>query len=238
MFSCTCGKDYKLEKPYLKHLDICEYSEASLQKMYMIGLMINEKKPLLFRPSIASTKKLMKSMKLSKDEAMSEALKLNIYKFRKSLWNIIKVFEHTLLPSEYRLYISWVFDTYPDIFLESLRNVIGSTKTIYRFNMEYNAKMIKGRIDSSLVYIHEYGEFQNDYDFADAIATGDISLYYVLFNTWLAETWFGRIDLDLQNELTPNIDIVSKLIIERVNHKEFEELQLLADSDTPTIMEI
>jgi len=104
--------------------------------------------------------------------------------------------------------------------------------------MEYNAKTIKNRIDSSIIYIHEYGTFQNDYDFADAIATGDISLYYVLFNTWLAETWFGRVDLDLQNELAPNIEIVSKLIIDRVNHEEFEELQTLADSDTPVIVEI
>jgi len=238
MFSCTCGKEYKTEKPYLKHIDICEYAESSLQKMYMVGLMIHEKKPLLFRPSIASAKKLMKSMELNKDEAMAEALKANVFKFRKSLWDIIEVFEHTLLPSEYRLYIHWALDTYPDIFLESLRNVLGSTKTIFRFNMEYNAKTIKGRIESSIIYIHEYGEFQNDYDFADAIATGDISLYYVLFNTWLAETWFGRVDSDLQNELTPNIEVVSKLIIDRVNHKEFEELQALADSDTPTIIEI
>jgi hypothetical protein len=204
----------------------------------MIGLMIHEKKPLLFRPSITSSKKLMKSMNITKEEAIAEALKANIYKFRRSLWDIIEIFEHTLLPSEYRLYIGWAIDTYPDIFLESLRNVIGSTKTIFRFNMEYNANTIKTRIESSIIYIHEYGEFQNDYDFADAIATGDISLYYVLFNTWLAETWFGRIDLDLQNELAPNIEIVSKLIIDRVNHKEFEELQKIADSDTPVIIEI
>lgn len=238
MFNCTCGKEYKTEKPYKKHIDTCKYADSSLQTMYMLGLMIHEQKPLLFRPSIASAKKLMKAMELNKDDAMAEALKANIFKFRKSLWDLIEVFECTLLPSEYRLYIKWALKTYPDIFLESMRNVLGSTKTIYRFNMEYNATTIKKRIESSILYIHEYGDFHNDYDFADAIVTGNISLYYVLFNTWLAETWFGRVDLDLQNELTPNIEIVSKLIIERVNHKEFEELQTLADSNTPTISDI
>ncbi len=238
MFNCNCGKVYKTEKPYLKHIDECPYSECTEYKMYLLGFMIQEQKPLLFRPSIASTKKVMKAKGLNKDEAFDEALKDNIYKFRKSLWDIIYVFEHTLLPSEYRLYIKWVFKTYPDVFLESMRNVLGSTKTIYRFNMEYNAKTIKNRIDSSIIYIHEYGEFMNDYDFADAVATGDISLYYILFNTWLAETWFGRLDKDLQSELAPNIEIVSKLIIDRVNHKEFEELQTLSDSATPIIHEI
>lgn len=238
MFSCNCGKEYKTEKPYLKHIDECNYSDASLEKMYLLGFMINEQKPLLFRPSIASAKKLMKSEGMNKDEAMEEALKNNILKFRKSLWDLIYVFEHTLLPSEYRLYIKWVFKTYPDIFLESMRNVIGSTKTLYRFNMEYNAKTIANRINSSIVYIHEYGDFMNDYDFADAVATGDISLYYILFNTWLAENWFGRLDADLQAELTPNIETVSKLIIDRVNQKEFTELQELSDTVTPTIHEI
>ena len=104
--------------------------------------------------------------------------------------------------------------------------------------MEYNATTIKNRINSSILYIHEYGEFMNDYDFADAVAIGDISLYYILFNTWLAETWFGQLDLDLQNELTPNVETVSQLIIDRVNHKEFDELQALADSVTPIIHRI
>lgn len=238
MFNCNCGKEYKTEKPYLKHIDTCDYAESSMDKMYLLGFMINEQKPLLFRPSIASTKKVMKAKGLNKDEAFDEALKENIYKFRKSLWDVMYVFEHTLLPSEYRLYVKWVFKTYPDIFLESMRNVLGSTKTLYRFNMEYNAKTIKDRIDSSIIYIHEYGDFANDYDFADAVATGDISLYYILFNTWLAESWFGGLDSDLQSELTPNIEIVSKLILDRVNHKEFEELQKLSDTVTPTIHEI
>ena len=235
---CNCGKKYKLEKAYLKHANVCDYANSCEIKMYALGYMIHENKQLLFRPSIASVKKIMKVLELNKDAAFTEALQNNIYKFRKSLWDLIEVFESSLLPSEYRLYIKWVLTTYPDIFLESMRNVIGSPKTIYRFNMEYNATTIKNRIDSSILYIHEYGEFANDYDFADAVAIGDISLYYILFNSYLAEIWFGQLDKDLQYELTPNIEVVSKLIIDRVSHTEFEELQTLADTITPKIHRI
>jgi len=238
MFECTCGKTYKTKKPYLKHFNNCDYANKSIERMYSLGYMIHEAKPLLFRPSISTAKKLMKSNNLNKDEALIEAQKQSIYEYRRSLWDILVVFEHTLLPSEYRLYIKWAIKTYPNIFLESLRNVLGSTKILYRFNMEYNATTIKNRINSSILYIHEYGEFINDYDFADAVAIGDISLYYIMFNTWLAETWFGQLDLDLQNELTPNVETVLQLIIDRVNHKEFDELQALADSVTPIIHRI
>ena len=236
---CVCGKEYKIKKSYLNHLDTCKYSNASLERMYLLGYMIHEVNGNLFRPTIAKAKKLMKNDNLTKDNAMDKALQNNIYEYRKTLWDILEVFEHMLLPSEYRRYVRWAFKTYKgDVFLMSLRNILGNTKVIYRFNMEYNASVIKTRIDSSLIYIHEHGEFANDYDFADAVAIGDISLYYILFNTWLAEKWFGRLDLDLQNELAPNIEIVSNLIIDRVNGNEFEELQKLADTLTPTIYEI
>ncbi len=234
MYECNCGAEYKTEKGLLKHINKCEFVDMDLNKVYRLGKIIQNESDL-FHVHFGKLKKYMKENNLSMDEAREILLKHNIYSFRKSIWNILEVWKDELIPSEYRIYTKWIFKTYNDISKMSLRNVLSNTKSIYRYNMEHTKDMIEKRINESLLYTHKNPEFVNDFDFVDAIMTGDISMYYILFNDWLAEKWFGRLDNDLQCEMASFIEIASGIIVERVSHQEFDELNTLAMSDTPII---
>lgn len=238
MFECKCSKEYKTETAFNKHVLICPYTNIDLTKIYAIGKLINEENKFLFHVALGKIKKYAKDNEISFDDAKTVLQKEVIYKYRKSLWDILNVWKTDLLPSEYRVFIKWVFKTYKDISLISLRNTLSNEKILYRFNLEHTAKMIEKRVDDSLRYVHNNKLFSNDFVFIDAIMSGEVSMYYVLFNDWLAEEWFGRLDVDLQSELEDYINIASKNILDRLKHKEFDVLQTLANSDTPIIYEM
>lgn len=235
MSVCNCGKEYKLEKAFNKHLEECLYASMDLEKIYNLGYMINDVDKKLFHVSLAKIKKYSKDNNCDIDIAKKELQKDIIYKYRKSLWDILTVWKTELLASEYRHFLHWIFKTYKDITLLSLRNTLSNTKSIYRYNLENTVGMMSKRIDDSLLFIHQHGEFSNDFEFVDSILAGNISMYYVLFNDWLAQTWFGRLDIDLQHELEEYVEIASKTVLDRLKPKEFESLQTLACNETPKI---
>jgi len=237
-FKCFCGKKYKTEKGYLKHASNCRYSEMDLKKIYRLGKLIHESNNFLFHVHFGKLNKYKKENDCTREEAYDILLEENIFKYRKTLWDILEAWKEELLPSEYRVFTKWIFKTYKDITLLSLRNTLSNPKIMYRFNLENTKDMIEGRIESSLLYIHNNHTFHNDFDFVDSIMTGDVSMYYILFNDWLAEKWFGRLENDIQKELTDYVEIASKVIVDRVSHKEFDELQQLASADTPEIYEM
>lgn len=238
MSVCNCGKEYKLEKSFNKHLEECLYASMDLEKIYNLGYMINDVDKKLFHVSLAKIKKYSKDNNCDIDIAKKELQKDIIYKYRKSLWDILIVWKTELLASEYRHFLHWIFKTYKDITLLSLRNTLSNTKSIYRYNLENTVAMMSKRIDDSLLFIHQHGEFSNDFEFVDSILAGNISMYYVLFNDWLAQTWFGRLDIDLQHELEEYVEIASKTVLDRLKPKEFETLQTLACNETPKIFEM
>lgn len=238
MLKCICGKTYKTSKGHMNHIANCEYVNMDLKKIYRLGKMIHETNKFLFHVHFGKLNKYKKENECTRDEAYEILLKENIFKYRKTLWDILETWKAELLPSEYREFLKWVFKTYNDITLLSLRNTLSNTKIIYRFNLENSKAMIETRINDSLLYIHNNKEYSNDFEFVDNIMYGNISMYYVLFNDWLAEKWFGRLAVDLQKELSDYVDIASKVIIDRIKHSEFEELQELANSDTPLIHEM
>ncbi len=238
MFNCICGKSYKTEKGHLKHAVTCQYVTMNLTKVYRLGKMIHDCNKFLFHVHFGKVNKYIKENGCTREEAQNILLEQNIYKYRKTLWDILEAWKEEMLPSEYREFTKWIFKTYKDITLLSLRNTLSNPKIMYRFNLEHTADMIEGRIDSSLLYIHKNHTFHNDFDFVDSIMTGDVSMYYVLFNDWLATKWFGRLEADIQKELTDYVEIASKVIVNRVSHTEFDELQELSNTDTPKIYEM
>lgn len=237
MFSCNCGKEFKTESGLTKHKADCPYADLSVEKIYRLGYLIDEVDKKLFHIPLSKIKKFAKENQIEVDDAKRQLQKEAIYKYRKSLWDILNVWKDELLASEYRPFLKWVWKTYKDITLLSLRNTLSNTKIIYRFNLENTATMIGKRIDESLIHIHEHGEFTNDFEFVDAIMSGRVSMYYVLFNDWLAQQWFGRLDIDLQKELEEYVELASKTVLERLKREEFDLLQSLACTNTPKIYE-
>ena len=238
MFECNCGKSYKSEAGYKKHIQTCEYVDLEINKVYSLGKIINESNKFLFHVALGKIRKLAKEKGISQDIARDMLQKEAILKYKKSLWDILEYWKEELVVSEYRVFAKWVFRTYKDITLLSLRNTLTNPKIIYRYNLEHTADMIAGRIDDSLLFLHNKNVFTNDFEFIDHIMVGDISMYYVIFNDWLAEEWFGRLDIDLQKELEHLVDIVTKTVLERIKPSEFEKLQTLACSQTPKIYEM
>lgn len=235
MFVCNCNKEYKTENSFNKHISTCPYANLNIEKVYNLGYLIDEFDKKLFHVPLGKIKKFAKENDIDSITSRQHLQKESIYKFRKSLWTILEVWKDELLASEYRPFIQWVFKTYKDISLLSLKNTFSNTKIIYRFNLENTKDMIAKRIEDSLLFIHEHGAFSNDFVFVDAIMAGKISMYYVLFNDWLAQTWFGRLDSDLQDELEGHVQIASKTVLERLKHKEFEYLQKISNTNTPKI---
>ena len=235
MLVCNCGKEYKTTKGLSSHQNKCEYAELDINKVYKIGHMIDEINRKLFNVAIGSIKKFAKVNNTTFDDAKKILQEEAIYKYRKSIWDILLIWDETLLASEYRIFLTWVFKTYRDINLISLRNTLCNRKIIYRFNLETTPNMIQSRIDSSLIYIHENHVYDNDFVFVDHILNGNISMYFVLFNDWLAQIWFARLDMDLQKELEEYVNIASKAVLDRLKPTEFDKLQELANSDTPII---
>ena len=214
MVKCLCGKEYKTDnKFYTKHIENCDYVDLNIDKVYMLGYMIDEVDKRLFHVHLSSIRKYAKENNIAPDEAKKELQKKNIYKYRKSLWDILQVWKDELLASEFRHYIKWVFKTYKDITLISLRSTLSNYKIIYRYNLENTAMMIGKRVDESLIFIHEYGEFSNDFEFISNVLVGNVSMYYILFNDWLASKWFSRLDIDLQHELQESVEIASKTVL-------------------------
>lgn len=237
MFSCNCGKEFKTESGLSRHKSECPYAELSIDKIYNLGYLIDEVDKKLFHVPLSKIKKVSKENQIDVDNARRQLQKEAIYKYRKSLWDILSVWKDELLASEYRPFLKWVWKTYKDITLLSLRNTLSNTKIIYRFNLENTTSMIEKRIDESLIHIHEHGEFSNDFEFVNAIMSGQVSMYYVLFNDWLAQKWFGRLDIDLQKELEEYVHLASKTVLERLKKEEFELLQARACANTPKIYE-
>lgn len=235
IFICGCGKEFKTVTGFEKHRSACVYSNIDLNKIYMLGNMINECGKKLFQAPLGKIKKYAKENQITFADAQKKLHNDEIYKYRKSLWDILKIWNAELLPSEYRHFLIWAFNTYKEITLLSLRNTLGNTKIIYRYNIENTTKNIGKRINDSLIHIHEHGNFSNDFEFVDALSSGNVSIYYVLFNDWLAQNWFGRLDQDLQKELEDNVKLASKIILDRLNKDEFNLLQKLACSSTPVI---
>ncbi len=235
MFTCNCGKEFKTENGLTKHKTDCPYADLNIDKIYNLGYLIDEVDKKLFHVPLSKIKKFAKENHLEIDKAKRLLQKEAIYKYRKSLWDILTVWKDELLASEYRPFLKWVWKTYKDITLLSLRNTLSNTKIIYRFNLENTVSMIGKRIDESLIHIHEHGEFSNDFEFVNAIMSGQVSMYYVLFNDWLAQNWFGRLDVDLQHELEEYVQLASKTVLERLKQEEFVLLQTKACTDTPTI---
>lgn len=235
MFACNCGKEYKTEKGLSSHQEKCDYADINIDRIYKLGGMIDDVDKKLFHVSLGSIKKYAKLNTVEFDDAKKILQQEIIYKYRKSLWDILMVWQDSLLVSEYRSFLKWIFKTYKDINLLSLRNTLCNGKIIYRYNMETSREMIEKRIDNSLIYIHEHGEFHNDFVFVDAILSGNISMYFVLFNDWLAQKWFSRLDMDLQKELEEYVEIASKNIINRIKPDDFDILQKLANTIKPVI---
>ena len=238
MFECNCGKTYKTESGYNKHVKACEYADIDIETVYRLGKLINETNKFLFHVALGKIRKLSKEKGVSQDIAKDMLQKEAILKYKKSLWDILQVWREELVVSEYRVFAKWIFSTYKDITLLSLRNTLTNPKIIYRYNLEHTADMIAGRIEDSLLFIHNKDTYSNDFEFVDHITVGDISMYYVIFNDWLAQEWFGRLDIDLQKELEHLVEIVTKTVLERIDHKEFDTLQKLACSETPKIYEM
>jgi len=235
MFNCNCGKTYKTETGYNKHISNCKYVDLDPDKVYRLGKLISEYNKFLFRAPLGKIRKVAKDENVSEDIAKDIVLKQVILKYKKSLWDILLVWREALLVSEYRVFIKWVFSTYKDINLLSLRSTLTNPKIIYRYNIEHTVDMITGRIEDSLLFLHNKKEFSNDFEFINHIIIGDISMYYVIFNDWLAEEWFSHLDTDLQKELEDLVEIATKTVLERINCDDFDILQKLACSETPKI---
>jgi len=238
MFECNCGKSYKTEKGYTKHLESCDYADIEIDKVLRLGMIINDCNKFLFHVALGKIRKTAKEKGVSQEIAKDMLQRDAILKYKKSLWDILEYWKEELVISEYRVFAKWVFATYKDISLLSLRNTMTNHKIIYRYNLEHTADMIENRIEDSLLFLHNKNTFSNDFEFINHITVGDISMYYVIFNDWLAEEWFGKLDIDLQKELEHLVEIVTKTVIERIDPEEFETLQTLACSETPKIYEM
>ena len=235
MMLCNCGKEYKTEKGFISHQKECEYVGLDIEKVHWIGRMIAEVDKTIFHVPLGKINKFAKAHTIDFLEAKAILQNQAFEKYKKSLWDILKTWKQELLTSEYRDFIKWVWKTYKDINLLSLRNTLCNTKIIYRYNLENTSSMIKTRIDASLMYIHEHGEFSNDFEFVDMVIAGKVSMYYIIFNDWLATKWFGRLDIDLQDELHEYVELATKTVLDRLKKEEFDELQQLACTDNPVI---
>jgi len=238
MFICNCGKEYKTETGFVKHQKNCPYIDLNINKIYNLGYMIDNVDKRIFYVPVGKIKKKSKENNITFEEAKKIIQQENIYKYRKALWDILIVWKNELIPSEYRHFLKWCWKTYKDITVLSMKRILGNSKVLYRYNLEHTSFMIGKRIDDSLIHVHEHGDFSNDFEFVANIISGNISMYYVLFNDWLATQWFGRLDIDLQNELNEYVEIASKTVLERLKKKEFDLLQQLACTVTPKIYDM
>lgn len=235
MIICNCGIKYKTERNFLKHQPTCQYKELDIKIVKYVGNLINDVDSHIFNVSSSKITKFAKENKISREEAKKTMMENEILHFKKSLWDIYLVWKEMLIPSEYRTFLKWVWKTYSDISAISLKGILGNQKIIYKFNIEYTEKMISKRIDDSLIYLHEHGEFGNDFEFVNAVISGNVSMYFVLFNDWLASYWFGRLDSDLQDELSELVEIAGRNVLNRLNEDEFVKLNNMANTVNPIV---
>lgn len=232
---CICGYKCGTEKPFLKHTTVCQYLDLEIEKVYQIGFMIDDICNFLFHVSLRTIHKYSKNNNISIEDARIKLKSEIMFKYRKSLWDIYKTLKGNLLFSEWREFMQWSTNKYQDISLISMKNTFGDQKKIYRYNIENTVKTIEKRINDSLITIHEQHEYANDFEFVNYVMSGKISMYYLIFNDWLAISWFERLDKDLQDELSDIVEIASKTVLDRLKHSDFDTLQMLACTDTPVI---
>lgn len=227
---CHCGKKFKTINGFEKHVLNCHYSNMDIKKIYNLGLMIHDISPRFFSVSLQSIKKYSKTNQTDIATSKNNLIKDAILKYKKSLFDILNIFETELLVSEYREFIRFVLTTYDNISLISLKSMLTNKKIHYRFNCQNTFKTIATRIDSSKEFILDNNDhLVNEYSVVYNIINGNISIYYLLFNDYMAEQWFACIDEDLQHELAEYIEMSSKNIINVLTPKEFDILNSLAN---------
>jgi len=235
---CICGKQYKTEKGYNKHTVMCTYIDLDIKKVLRIGQLINNVDKNIFYTHYGKVSKLMKTENISRLEAMNICLNNNILKYKKMIWDIYGIWKDRLVVSEYNIFVRWVFKTYRDISILSLKSILTNEKIIYRFDVEHTFETINKRIDESLIFINERNSvFYNNDEFVDNILSGTISIYYILFNDWLAIKWFSNLENVLQRDLLHYVEIASKNIINHISTDEYNTLHVLANTVKPNIQD-
>jgi hypothetical protein len=237
LFECKCGKTYKTKKGYENHIKKCPYADMDLDKVYFIGNIINDVFKF-FEPNgreIVNLKRKLKNENISDKKLHEIALFNNIYKYRKMIWDIYLVWKENLLTLEYRPFLKWLKKKFKNINLINLKSLVTNTKLIFKFNFENLFSIIEERILDSIDFIKNK-KFENNFEFIDYIINGDISIYYIIFNDYMATKWFENLDEDLQKELLKIVKQVENIIKDNLKPKEFSQLNKLANKITPIIL--
>ena len=148
------------------------------EKLYLLGLMIDEIDNRLFFIPKSQIAKCIKDNKTDYESARRYLKSQAIMKYRKSLWYILEIWKSYLMVSEYRVFLKWAFTTFKQISLISMKNIFGNEKILYRFNKENKAYVIGKNIDDTLSYIHLKSEYYNDYEFIDDIKPVNRTLFF------------------------------------------------------------
>src|SRR5574343_1086875 len=99
MFECNCGKEFKTEGGLSRHIVECPYADIDLNKIYLLGEMIDEVDKKLFHVALGKIKKYAKENQIEFNDAKKLLQREAIYKYRKSLWDILNTWKDELLAS-------------------------------------------------------------------------------------------------------------------------------------------
>jgi hypothetical protein len=236
LFECVCGKKYKTKKGFENHLSKCKYVDLDKEKVLHLGNIINDVYGFFEPTSFEMIKEKKKNKNLSQTEIKKLIIKNNILKYKKMIWDVYTIWKDSLLGIEYRMYLKWLKknNNFKDLNIINFKNVVTNKKLLLKYNYQNLFNTIEERINDSLDFIKNK-EFANDFEFIDNILIGNISIYYLIFNDYLATNWFSKIDSDLQKELIKIIKQVEKTITNNISREEFDYLNTLANKKKPKI---
>jgi len=210
MYACKCGKEYKSEKYYKKHIQQCPYYYMDEDKVLYIGEKVLE----CFNIYYVDRKLLKECAKNNNiDDCYKFVRQSFILKYKKMFWDIYVGLTKSIPNNFLKEYFCWLKKKYRfNETIIGIKNFVLNKKRLYSFLVNNLDKIIDYQLEKDLDLISElYKEFgkMNEILVEELIVNKDVSYYFMVlndyFNQIIEERDYFKNDLEYISEILVNL---------------------------------
>jgi len=213
VFECKCGKKYKREDFYKKHIKNCFYYDMDENKIIYIGEKVLECFDVYFIDR-KLLKECLKQNNNKKEECYKLVRKEFILKYKKMFWEIYKKLTASIPNRFLKSYFCWLKRNYKfDNKIIGLKTFVLNNKRLYRYIIEHLYQIVLYQIDKDLTLIsdlyNEVGKI-NEILIEELIVNKEVSYYFIVLNDIFVEiaekNGYFKSELDYISDILLKID--------------------------------
>jgi hypothetical protein len=219
MFKCPCGKEYKREDFYKKHIESCPYYDLDEKKVLYIGEKILDCYNVYY-PNRKLLKECVKQFG-NKDDCYKLIKNDFIMKYKKMFWDIYKGLSNSIPNKFLSDYFCWLKRKYKfDERILGIKLFVLNKKRLYRYIIENLDKIVEYQLEKDLELISElykeYGKI-NEYFVEEMIVNKDVSYYFMVLNDYFNEV------VEKNRYHVKELEYISEILF-KINDKKLKKL--------------